>query len=106
MPRSLRPYSAAKSGSSGIWTGTYHWGLTWIDDRETYSMDDDMIITYVSDSLLGLPPEVVQIVTPLLNNQVVMLASQSGALLVAQESFWQTPDEPSSLASFLNGERP
>ncbi len=103
MPRALRSYSAAKSGCSGIWTGTYHFGLTWIDDRETYSMDDDTIITYVSDSLSGLPPEVVQIVTPLLNNQVVMLASQSGALLVAQEAFWQTPDEPSGIVA-VSGE--
>jgi hypothetical protein len=103
MPRSLRTYSAAKSGCLGIRTGSYHWGLTWIDDREPYSMDDDTLITYVSDSLLGLPAEVVQIVTPLLNNQVIMLASQSGALLVAQEAFWQTPDEPSGIVA-VSGE--
>ncbi len=103
MPRSLRTYSAAKSGCLGIWTGSFHWGLTWIDDRETYSMDDDTLITYVSDSLSGLPPDVVQIVTPLLNNQVVMLTSQCGALLVAQEAFWQTPDEPSGIVA-VSGE--
>ena len=103
MPHSLRTYSAAKSGCPGIWTGSYHYGLTWIDDRETYYMDDDTIITYVSDSLSGLPSEVVQIVSPLLNNQVVMLASQSGALLVAQEAFWQTPDEPSGIVA-VSGE--
>ncbi|MCD4702584.1 MAG: hypothetical protein K8S24_12080 [Candidatus Aegiribacteria sp.] len=103
MPNVLRTYSAAKSGCAGIWTGSYHWGLTWIDDRGTYSMDDDTVITYVSDSLPGLSPEVVQIVSPLLNNQVVMLASQSGALLVAQETFWQTPDEPSGIVA-VSGE--
>ncbi|MEN8208459.1 MAG: two-component regulator propeller domain-containing protein [Candidatus Fermentibacteria bacterium] len=103
MPHSLRTYSAAKSGCSGIWTGAYHWGLTWIDDRKTYTMADDTIITYVSDSLSGLRPEVVQIVSPILNNQVVMLASQSGVLLVAQEAFWETPDEPSGIVA-ISGE--
>ncbi|NOQ23022.1 MAG: hypothetical protein GQ565_10310 [Candidatus Aegiribacteria sp.] len=103
MPRSLRTYSAAKSGCSGIWTGSYHWGLTWIDDRGTYAMDDDTVITYVSDSLSGISSEVVQIVSPLLNNQVVMLTSQCGALLVAQEAFWQTPDEPSGIVA-VSGE--
>ncbi|MCK4807370.1 MAG: T9SS type A sorting domain-containing protein, partial [Candidatus Aegiribacteria sp.] len=103
MPHILRTYSAARSGCSGIWTGSYHWGLTWIDDRGTYSMDDDTIITYVSDSLSGVSPEVVQIVSPLLNNQVVMLTSQCGALLVAQEAFWQTPDEPSGIVA-VSGE--
>jgi len=103
MPRSLRTYSAAKSGSSGIWTGSYHWGLTWIEDRGTYSMDDDTVITYASDSLLGLSPDIVQIVSPLFNNQVIMLASQGGALLVAQESFWGTPDEPSGIVA-VSGE--
>jgi len=103
MPHVLRTYSAARSGCSGIWTGSYHWGLTWIDDRDTYSMDDDTTITYVSDSLSGVSPEVVQVLSPLLNNQVLMLTSQSGALLVAQESFWETPDEPSGIVA-VSGE--
>ena len=103
MPRSLRTYSAAKTACSGIWTSSYHWGLTWIEDRGTYSMDDDTTITYVSDSLPDISPDVVQIVAPLLNNQVIMLTSQSGALLVAQEAFWQTPDEPSGIVA-VSGE--
>jgi len=103
MPHTLRTYSAAKSGCSGIWTGSYHWGLTWIDDRGTYSMADDTVITYVSDSLAGVSPDVVQIVSPILNNQVVMLTSQGGALWVAQEAFWQTPDEPSGITA-VSGE--
>ncbi len=103
MPHTLRTYSAARAGCSGVFTGSYHYGLSWIDDRGTYSMDDDTIITYVSDSLVGVSPEVVQIVSPLLNNQVVMLTSQSGALLIAQEAFWQTPDEPSGIVA-VSGE--
>jgi len=103
MPRSLRTYSAAKSDCAGIWTGSYHWGLTWIDDRGTYSMNDDTVITYVSDSLSGVPAEVVQIVSPLFNNQIVMLTSQSGTLLAAQEAFWETPDEPSGIVA-ISGE--
>ncbi len=103
MPHTLRTYSAAKSGCPGIWTGSYHWGLTWIDDRGTYSMEDDTVITYVSDSLPGVSPDVVQIVSPLLNNQVVMLASQDGALWIAQNAFWQTPDEPSGI-TVVSGE--
>ncbi len=103
MPHSLRTYAAAKSDCSGIWTGSYYWGLTWIDDRGTYSMEDDTVITYVSDSLSGVSPEVVQIVTPLPNNQVVMLTSQNGDLWVAQDAFWQTPDEPSGITA-VSGE--
>jgi hypothetical protein len=99
MPRALRCYSAAVTGSPGVWTGAYHWGLTWIDDRGTFPMSDDTVITFVSDSLPGLPPEIVQVVCPMLNNQVVMLAPQSGALWVAQEAYWQTPDEPSGLVA-------
>jgi ligand-binding sensor domain-containing protein len=99
MPRALRCYSAAVTDSPGVWTGAYHWGLTWIGDRGTFPVSDDTVITFVSDSLPGLPPEVVQVVCPMLNNQVVMLASQAGDLWVAQEAYWQTPDEPSGLVA-------
>lgn len=97
MPRSLRNYSAASIDQQGVWTGSYHWGLTWIGDGGTYDPADDTVITYVSDSLSGVPPEVVQVISPMLNNQVVMLASQNGALWVAQEAYWATPEERSGL---------
>ncbi|OPL19416.1 MAG: hypothetical protein AVO35_11065 [Candidatus Aegiribacteria sp. MLS_C] len=99
MPRGLRCYSAAVTEASGVWTGSYHWGLTWIGDGGTFSTDDDTVVTFVSDSLPDLPPEVVQVLSPLLNNQVVMLAVQEGDLWVAQEAFWQTPDEPSGIVA-------
>ena len=99
MPRSLRTYSSAKSSSPGIWTGSYHFGLTWIDDRNTFTMEDDTVITYVSDSLSGVLPDVVQVIAPLLNNQVVMLSDQNGALWIAQEAYWQSPDEMSGIVA-------
>ncbi|MCD4846700.1 MAG: hypothetical protein K8R76_00745 [Candidatus Aegiribacteria sp.] len=99
MPRSLRTYSSAKSSCPGIWTGSYHYGLTWINDRNTYSMEDDTVITYVSDSLSDVSPDVVQVIAPLLNNQVVMLSVQNGALWIAQEAFWQSPDEISGIVA-------
>lgn len=99
MPRSLRTYSAAVTDAPGVWTGSYRWGLTWIEDRDTYTMEDDTVITFVADSLSEVPPEVVQIVSPMLNNQVVMLASQGGGLWVAQEAYWSTPDEPSGIVA-------
>ena len=97
MPNALRTYSAAVSAAPGVWTGSYSFGLTWIGDGGTYSTEDDSIITFVSDSLPGLPPSVVQIVSPLLNNQVIMLASQGGGLWVAQDAFWSTPEEESGI---------
>lgn len=103
MPNALRTYSAAVSAAPGVWTGSYSYGLTWIGDGGTYSTDDDSIITFVSDSLAGLPPSVVQIVSPLLNNQVIMLASQGGGLWVAQEAFWATPEEESGIVG-LSGD--
>ncbi len=97
MPTDLRCYSAAVTDSLGAWTAAYHWGLTWIGDMGTPSFEDDTVITFVSDSLQGVPPGAVQVISPLLNNQVVMLAAQGGALWIAQEAYWQTPDEPSGL---------
>lgn len=99
VPNDLRNYSAAVTDAPGAWTGSYHWGLTWIGDGGTWSADDDTVITFVSDSLPGLPPDVVQVLSPLLNNQVVMLAEQGGALWVAQEAYWQTPEEPSGIVA-------
>lgn len=99
VPSDLRNYSAAVTDCPGVWTGSYHWGLTWIGDGGTYSTDDDTVITFVSDSLPGLSPDIVQVLCPLLNNQVVMLAEQNGDLWVAQEAFWQTPDEPSGIVA-------
>lgn len=99
MPHLLRTYAAAKSSSPGIWTGSYHYGLTWIDDRGTYSLEDDTVITFVSDSISGIPSTVVQVVVPLFNNQVVMLAPQDEALWIAQEVFWLTPEEPSGIVA-------
>ncbi len=103
MPNTLRTYSAAVGVMPGIWTGSFSFGVTWIDDRGTYAMDDDTVITFVSDSITGLPESVVQIVSPLLNNQVIMLASQGDAVWIAQETFWQTPDEPSGIVA-VSGE--
>lgn len=99
MPNTLRTYSAAVGEMPGVWTGSYSFGLTWINDRGTFEMDDDTIITFVSDSITWLPGSVVQVVSPLLNNQVVMLASQGDAIWIAQETFWQTPDEPSGIVA-------
>lgn len=99
MPRTIRTYSVASTSSPGIWTSSYHWGLTWIDDRGTFSMEDDTVITFVSDSLPDVQPDVVQVLAPLLNNQVVMLAEQNDAIWVAQDAYWQTPDEPSGLVA-------
>jgi ligand-binding sensor domain-containing protein len=99
MPKSLRTYSAVTSEDNGVWTSSYHWGLTWIHDNGTPDMDDDTLITYVSDSLSGVSPDVVQILSPLFNNQVIMLSEQNGSIWIAQEAFWQTPDEPSGIVS-------
>ena len=99
VPRNIRNYTAAVSASPGVWTSSYHWGLTWIDDRGTYSMVDDTVITFVSDSLAGVQSDVIQVVCPLLNNQVVDLDSQQDALWIAQEAFWETPEEPSGIVA-------
>lgn len=99
MPRSLRTYSAAVTDAPGVWTSSYGWGLTWIGDRGTFTMEDDTVITFVADSLPGVSPEVVQVDSPMFNNQVVMLASQEGALWVAQEAYWATPGQPSGIVA-------
>jgi len=97
MPNSLRTYSSAVTAAPGVWTASYSYGLTWIGDRGTYSTEDDSVITFVSDSIPGLSSSIVQIISPLLNNQVIMLAPQGEGLWVAQDAFWETPDEVSGI---------
>lgn len=96
-PNTLRTYSVAPSGTGSVWAAAYHYGLTWVRDGGTLSGEDDSLVTFVSDSIAYPPPQTHQVVAPLLNNQVVCLARDGDWLWIAQEAFWQTPDEPSGL---------
>jgi hypothetical protein len=97
MPNILRTYSASVDPAGGVWTASYHYGLTWMDDRGTIDQGDDSTVTFVSDSIEGLPPETHQILCPMYNNQVVSLAGQGVILWIGQEAYWSTPDEPSGI---------
>jgi len=99
MPNILRTYSAVPAQGRGIWTAVYHYGLTWIDDSGTPDPSDDSLVTFAAESLSGVPPGFPQTIVPLLNNQVVCLARQGDCLWIGQESYWQTPDEPSGLVA-------
>jgi hypothetical protein len=99
MPNVLRTYSVVPAQGGGIWTASYHHGLTWIDDSGTASQSDDSLVTFAADSLADVPPGFPQVLVPLLNNQVVSLARQGDCLWIGQESFWQTPDEPSGIVA-------
>jgi len=97
MPNVLRTYTSVNGPGGGIWTGSYHHGLSWLHDGGTWSIDDDTIITFVSESLAWAPPTTTQIIVPLLNNQVMMVCSQGTGYWVAQEAYWETEDEPSGI---------
>ncbi len=96
LPNTLRVYPVADAPGDAVWTASYHYGLTWLRDSGTSSGADDSVATYVSDSIEVTPP-VPQVEAPLLNNQVVCLASSGETLWIGQEPFWSTPDEPSGL---------
>lgn len=100
MPTTLRIYAAMDGHGDGIWTAAYHYGLSWLFDNGTITSEDDTIITFVSDSIPGLNPEVTQVVVPLLNNQVRMVCSQGDGFWAAQEDFWEPPEEPSGIVGF------
>ncbi len=99
LPNTLRTYSAVPSPDGSVWTGSYHYGLTWVSDNGTQQSSDDSLITFVSDSLAWAPPATVQVIAPLFNNQVVCAAMQGEVLWVGQEAFWSTPDEPSGIVA-------
>ncbi len=97
LPNTLRVYAAVAAPGGAVWTGSYHYGLTWLRDSGTPGGDDDSLVTYVSDSI-DVPPSVTQVQTPLLNNQVVCLACTGAVLWIGQEPFWSTPAEPSGVS--------
>jgi len=97
LPNTLRVYPVADAPGEAVWTASYHYGLTWLWDSGAPSGADDILMTFVSDSIQVNPP-VPQMEAPLLNNQAVCLASSGETLWIGQEPFWTTPDEPSGLA--------
>lgn len=105
MPNILRTYSVVPCASGGVWTASYHNGLTWYDDNGTWSLEDDTTVTFVSESLPGVPPGFPQMPAPLFNNQVVSLSQRGGCVWIGQEAFWSSPDEPSGLAAVTGSPR-
>lgn len=105
MPNILRTYSAVPCESGGMWTASYHYGLTWYDDSGTWLLDDDSTVTFVAESLPGVPPGFPQVLAPLFNNQVVSVSSQAGCVWIGQEAFWSSPDEPSGLVAVTGSPR-
>jgi len=101
MPNVLRTYSVVKAQGRGLWTASYKYGLTWIDDSGTPDQSDDSLVTFAADSLVGVPPGFPQVFVPLLNNQVVCLARQGDCLWIGQEAYWATPEEPSGLVAAM-----
>jgi hypothetical protein len=102
LPTYLRTYSVAPDGSGNLWTAAYHRGLTWIGGGGTLDPADDTLVTFVSDSMTQPPPPptVTEILCPLLNNQVMMLAKQGDILWIPQELYWSSPTtDPSGLVA-------
>jgi len=99
MPNSLRAYTVQPAYGGGVWSGAFHYGLTWIGGAETLDTADDTLVTFVSESISTLPPAAVQVVAPLLNNQVACLTGGGDCLWIGQEPFWETPDEPSGVVA-------
>lgn len=97
IPTTLRVYTAAEAPGGTLWTASYHYGLTWVDDGGTLDGSDDSLVTFVSDSI-EVPPTVTQVLSPLLNNQVVCLLSGGTTLWIGHEPFWSTPGEPSGIS--------
>ncbi|MBN1434355.1 hypothetical protein JW921_06300 [Candidatus Fermentibacterales bacterium] len=96
MPNMLRTYSCASDGQGGMWTASYHYGLTWVGGASTWESGDDSLVVFLTDSL-SWPPGLTQVICPLYNMQVNMLARQGDVLWIPQEAYWATPDEPSGL---------
>lgn len=97
LPTTLRVYPAAEAPGGNVWTASYHYGLTWVDDGGTPVGSDDSLVTFVSDST-GMPPSVTQVECPLLNNQAVCLVPDGLTLWIGHEPFWSTPGEPSGIS--------
>ena len=104
LPRFLQVYSAAAGEGTDVWCSAWHYGLTWVGGGATYSTADDSILTFTVDSI-AYPPNLNQVIAPLLNNQIRMMVNQGSTLWLAQEAFFQTPDEPSGLVA-VSGDPP
>lgn len=104
IPRNLQTYAAVRGSGDDVWCASYSYGLTWIGGGATYATDDDTTVTFTPDSIES-PPGLSQVIAPLLNGQVTMLAMSDSVLWVAQEAYWATPDEPSGLMA-ISGSPP
>ena len=104
LPRFLQVYSAAPGKGTDVWCSAYHYGLTWVGGGATYSASDDSILTFTVDSIVS-PPGLNQVIAPLLNNQIRMMVNQGNTLWLAQEAFFQTPEEPSGIVA-VGGDPP
>jgi hypothetical protein len=104
IPRNLQTYAAVRGAGDDVWCASYHYGLTWIGGGATYTTDDDTTVTFTPDSIPH-PPGLSQVIAPLLNSQVTMLAMSDSVLWAAQEAYWETPGEPSGLMA-ISGSPP
>ena len=105
IPRYLQVYAATRGNGDDIWCSSYTYGLTWIGGGATYTTDDDSLVTFTTDSISS-PPGLSQVIAPLINNQVTMLATQGTTLWAAQRLRWNDPpDYPSGILA-VTGEPP
>lgn len=105
MPSSFQTFSVAVDPFAGVWTSSYHNGLSWIQDHGTFDSQGDTILTFVKDSLELDSPQATFIRADLPNNQPVMMAAQNNGVWAAFRQYDPStqPDEPSGILGF-NGD--
>lgn len=101
MPSGFQTFSVAEDPQEGVWTSSYHRGLSWIKDNGDWFSEGDTILTFVRDSIENYGPNTTIIKAPIPNNQPVMIASQSNGVWVGFEQF--DPDESSGILG-MNGD--
>ncbi len=104
MPNSSQTFSVAADPANGIWASSYHHGLSWIRDNNSFDSQGDTVLTFIKDSLI-CPWATLIYEDSIPNNQVVMLINQSGGMWAAFRQFDPAgnPDEPSGILGF-NGD--
>lgn len=102
FPNNQQIFAATDWAGPGVWAASYHYGLSWILDNGTVDSSDDLVLTFVKDSLmLPVPPGTITVPSDMVNNQVNMLARQGEGVWAAHDlHFTSPPDDPSGITGF------
>ena len=86
LPNGKQLFACDSEFDGGVFISCYHFGVAWIDWKGTIEKSDDDIVILNTEN------------SGLLNDQILSVGAEPGAVWFTHEPYWGTPTEPSGVS--------